>query len=223
MATSQMSENKQRMARGELYHAFTPELEAERARCKVALRAYNAAVGNASRRETVRLWRELVGDDTPLPPQLPDASSDEKQFEDEPIVEGGIYMDYGTQVRLGKGVFVNAFSTWIDTSPITVGARTIFGPHVSLYSGTHPLDPELRNGLKGPESGKPIHIGEDCWIAGNVTILAGVTIGRGSTVGASSVVTRDVPPFHLVAGNPARIIRKIDTKMDPEQRVKKAE
>lgn len=58
MVTSQLSENKQKMARGELYHAFTPELEAERARCKGALRAYNAAAGTASRRETVRLWRE---------------------------------------------------------------------------------------------------------------------------------------------------------------------
>lgn len=58
MAISQMSENKQKMVRGELYYAFTPELEAERARCKEALRAYNAAAGKASRRETVRLWRE---------------------------------------------------------------------------------------------------------------------------------------------------------------------
>lgn len=99
-------------------------------------------------------------------------------------------MDYGSQVKLGKGVYINVHSTWIDTSPITVGARTLFGPHVSLYSGTHPLDPELRNGIKGPESGSDIHIGEDCWIGGGVTILPGVTIGRGSTVGAASVVTK---------------------------------
>lgn len=46
------------MARGELYYAFTPELEAERARCKAAVRAYNAAAGSVSRRESVRLWRE---------------------------------------------------------------------------------------------------------------------------------------------------------------------
>lgn len=136
-----------------------------------------------------RMYR-LVVDKTPLPPQLPDASEDEKQFDDDPIIEGGVHMDYGTQVKLGKGVFINAFSTWIDTCPITVGARTMFGPYVSLYSGMHPLDPEVRNGIKGPESGKPIHIGEDCWIGGNVTILPGVTIGRGSTVGAASVVTK---------------------------------
>ena len=61
---------------------------------------------------------------------------------------------------------------------------------VSLYSGSHPLDPEIRNGTKGPETGREIHIGEDCWIGGNVTILPGVTVGRGSTVGAGSVVTK---------------------------------
>ena len=58
MAEPPLSENKQRMMRGELYYCFTPELGAERARCKAALRAFNAAAGDASRRETVRLWRE---------------------------------------------------------------------------------------------------------------------------------------------------------------------
>lgn len=99
-------------------------------------------------------------------------------------------MDYGTQVKLGKGVFINVYSTWIDTCTISVGDRTMFGPNVSLYSGQHPLDPEVRNGIKGPETGKEIHIGEDCWIGGNATILAGVTVGRGAVVGAASVVTK---------------------------------
>ncbi len=74
--------------------------------------------------------------------------------------------------------------------------------------------------MDGPESGKPILIGEDCWLAGNVTVLPGVTVGRGAVVGAGSVVTKDVPAFHVVAGNPARILRKIETAMDPEQRPK---
>ena len=60
--------------------------------------------------------------------------------------------------------------------------------------------------------GKPIDIGEDCWFGGNVIVLPGVTIGRGVTVGAGSVVTKDVPAFHVVAGNPARIIKKIEPK-----------
>jgi acetyltransferase-like isoleucine patch superfamily enzyme len=66
--------------------------------------------------------------------------------------------------------------------------------------------------------GKEIHIGEDCWIGGNVCILPGVVIGKGSVVGAGSVVTKSVPDFTVVAGNPAKFIRKIETEMDAEQK-----
>lgn len=78
----------------------------------------------------------------------------------------------------------------LDTCRVTIGARTLLGPNVNLYSGTHPLDPALRNGTNGPELGKEIHIGEDCWIGGNVVILPGVSIGKGATIGAGSVVTK---------------------------------
>ena len=132
----------------------------------------------------------LVGETTAIPLELPDALADEAQFANDPYIQSPVYMDYGTQVKIGRGTFVNAYSTWIDTCDIHVGERVLFGPHVSLYSGTHPLDPELRDGLKGPESGKEIYIGDDCWIGGNVTILPGVSIGKGATVGAGSVVTK---------------------------------
>jgi acetyltransferase-like isoleucine patch superfamily enzyme len=64
--------------------------------------------------------------------------------------------------------------------------------------------------VQGPELGAPITVGEDCWFGGSVIVLPGVTIGRGVTIGAGSVVTKDAPAFHVVAGNPARIIRKIE-------------
>lgn len=121
---------------------------------------------------------------------LDDPAADEALFKDEPWVEAPVKADYGFNVMLGKGVFVNSNCVFIDTCPITVGARTLFGPNVNLFSGTHPLDPALRNGTKGPETGKPIVIGEDCWLGGNVIVLPGVTIGKGVTVGAGSVVTK---------------------------------
>jgi len=110
----------------------------------------------------------------------------------------------------GKGVFINFNCTFLDTGIITIGARTLVGPNCSFYAATHPLDPFLRNGIKGPELGADINIGEDCWFGGNCIVLPGVTLGRGVTVGAGSVVTKDVPAFHVVAGNPARILRKIE-------------
>ncbi|OJJ50520.1 hypothetical protein ASPZODRAFT_55995 [Penicilliopsis zonata CBS 506.65] len=187
---------KEKMLRGELYRAFTPELTAARRRCQRATHRYNNAGEEVSRRRLVELWRDIVEDPTPLPPQLDDPAQDEALFEREPWIEPPIRMDYGFNVKVGEGSFINYNCSIVDTCLVTIGARTIMGPNVSMYSGRHPLDPAVRNGLEGPETGQEIHIGEDCWIAGNVTILQG-----------------DVPAFHLAFGNPARVIRKIETTM----------
>ena len=112
--------------------------------------------------------------------------------------------------RFGKGVYINFNCTFLDTCLITIGARTLIGPNCCFYAASHPLDPFLRNGIKGPELVKPITVGEDCWFGGNVIVLPGVTIGRGVSVGAGSVVTKDIPDFHCAVGNPARIIKKIE-------------
>ena len=64
--------------------------------------------------------------------------------------------------------------------------------------------------------GKPITIGQDCWLGGNVIVLPGVTIGDRVVVGAGSVVTRDIPSDSLAVGNPARVIRKIEDSDAPQ-------
>ncbi|EEQ83360.1 acetyltransferase [Blastomyces dermatitidis ER-3] len=203
---------KEKMLRGELYHAFTPELIAARAKCKWACKRFNDSE-EVTRRRQVELWRDIIDDHTPLPPPAADPAADEALFENEPWIEAPIRVDYGFNVKVGAGVFINFNCVILDTCLVTIGARALLGPNVSIYSGTHPLDPALRNGTKGPELGKEVHIGEDCWIGGNVDILPGVTIGKGATIGAGSVVTKDVPAFHVAAGNPARIIRRIETSM----------
>ncbi|EEP75965.1 nodulation protein L [Uncinocarpus reesii 1704] len=212
MAENQNPTEKEKMLRGELYRAFTPDLIAGRARCKGACDRFNNA-GQISRRRQVELWRDLIQDERPLPPLAEDPEVDDQLFEDEPWVEAPIRVDYGFNVKVGNGVFINFNCVIIDTCLVTIGARTLVGPNVYIYSGTHPLDPALRNGTKGPELGKEVHIGEDCWIGGNVVILPGVTIGKGVTIGAGSVVTKYVPSFHVAAGNPAKVIRRIETAM----------
>lgn len=101
---------------------------------------------------------------------------------------------------------------------MSIGARVLIGPSVSIYTATHPVDPAVRKGIVGPELGKEVHIGDDCWIGGGVYVLPGVTIGRGVTVGAGSVVTKSVEPFTVVAGNPARVIRKLENNFEGDSR-----
>jgi len=92
---------------------------------------------------------------------------------------------------------------------VYVGARTMIGPDVKIYTPDHPLSPEARAGLNGEEWGRPVTIEEDCWICGSAIILPGVTIGKGSTVAAGAIVTRDVPPRSVVMGSPARVVKTI--------------
>ena len=105
---------------------------------------------------------------------------------------------------------MNFNTTILDTCEVWIGDRTLIASNVAIYAATHPLDHRVRNGTRGPELGKEIHIGADCFVGGNVVICPGVRIGDGSTIGAGSVVTRDVPPLCVAAGNPARVIRRLE-------------
>ncbi|CAJ2510224.1 Uu.00g061240.m01.CDS01 [Anthostomella pinea] len=202
------AENRRRMQNGELYFAFTPDLLADRKRCQHALSQFNNA-GDVSRRRIVELFQKIQADTTPLPPPAPTPEEDEDLLGDYVWCDSPIKMDYGYNVKFGKNVYVNSNSCWIDTCLITVGDRTLIGPNCSFYSGTHPTDPRVRNGTNGPEGGAPITIGEDCWFGGSVVVLPGVTIGRGCTIGAGSVVTKDIPPFMVAVGNPAKVLRPV--------------
>ena len=133
-----------------------------------------------------KILSSIVGDTTPFPPQAQTEEEDEELFAEDPWVEPPIRIDYGTNVELGDNVSINFNATILDTCKVTIGARTLLASNVSLFSGTHPLDPEVRNGTKGPETGAEIHIEEDCWIGGNATILPGVRIGKGSVIGWGS-------------------------------------
>ncbi len=85
----------------------------------------------------------------------------------------------------------------------------MIGADVKMYTPTHPLSPEERNGLSGPEAAKPKTIGKDCWLGGGSIILPGITVGDGSTIGAGAVVTKDVERRCVVVGNPARVMKRI--------------
>ncbi len=131
-------------------------------------------------------------------------------------LQGPIQFDYGCNITMGTRCYANFNFTVLDTCPVTIGDNVFFGPNCSLVTPMHPFLPAERNLREKPdgtlydlEYGKPITIDRDCWFGSNVVVCGGVHIGEGCVIGAGSVVTRDIPPHSLAAGNPCRVIRPI--------------
>lgn len=117
-----------------------------------------------------------------------------------------LYIDYGKPVSIGKECFIQQCCTFFGRGGITIGNGVFFGPKCNLITINHDVNPDNRSATYG----RPIVIEDKVWIGINSTILPGVRIGYGSIIGAQSVVTHDVPPMTVVAGNPARIIKRIE-------------
>jgi len=115
-------------------------------------------------------------------------------------------------LTIGNDVFVGHMTIFDVGQEITVGDGVLIagGCYISDNDG-HPAGAYARaRGMPvGPEGVRPVRIGALAWLGRSATILKGVTIGEGAIVGAGSVVTKDVPPFTLVAGNPAKVIKPI--------------
>ena len=116
--------------------------------------------------------------------------------------------DYGKNIHLGTGVFINAHCYFMDGAEITLGNNVFVGPYCGFYTATHPLDYKRRNA--GLEKALPIKVGDNCWFGANVSVMPGVTIGNGCVIAAGSVVTKDIPENSMVAGVPAKVVKTID-------------
>lgn len=116
------------------------------------------------------------------------------------------YCDYGDGILLGENVFINMNCTFLDGGYIMIGNNTLIGPNVQIYTPHHPKDAKQRRTLI--EKSLPVTIGSDCWIGGGVIICPGVIIGDRVIVGAGSIVTKNIASDAVVAGNPARTIKK---------------
>ncbi len=116
------------------------------------------------------------------------------------------YADYGRNIKIGKNVWIQQGCTFMDRGGITIGDNVFIAPKVNLVTLNHSLNPKFRSATIA----KPIVIEDGVWIGINSTILQGVKIGKNSVIAANSVVTKDVPPNIVVAGNPAKFIKNID-------------
>jgi maltose O-acetyltransferase len=177
-----MSEMKERMLRGELYRV-DDVLMAEHARARALFERFNATGDDATLRELLGHVGEGV------------------------LVRPPFHCDYGTQISIGAGTFVNFDCVFVDVMPIRIGDDCQIATKVQLLTATHPIEPGPRR--EGWESGEPITIGDNVWLGGGVIVCPGVTIGDDTVVGAGAVVTSDLPPGVLALGVPARVHREI--------------
>lgn len=184
-----MMTERERMLAGELYDAGDPELVAMRKRARRLTRAFNGTTEDEEERRA-EILRELFGAVGSV------------------TIEPPFYCDYGSQIRVGTGVFMNFDCVILDCAAVEIGDRVMFGPGVHIYTATHPLPAAER--VKGPELAAPIRIGENVWIGGGAILCPGVTIGANTVVGAGSVVTKDLPAGVFAAGNPCRVIRQLE-------------
>lgn len=188
----------EKAAAGMLYDAnYDQELLQRRERAKAKLFEFNHTTPTDQARRQAIL-KELLG-------------KTEENF----VIEGPFYCDYGYNIEIGENFYANVNFVVLDGAKVTIGNNVFIAPNVGIYTAGHPLDVDRRN--QGLEYAWPVTIGDSVWIGAGVTILPGVTIGSGSVIGAGTVVLRDVPESTLVAGNPARVIRKI-TEADGHKR-----
>ena len=113
----------------------------------------------------------------------------------------------GHYVHFGSFVYANYGLTLVDDTHIYVGDCTMFGPHVTIATAGHPIDPELR--AKGLQFNMPVRIGRNCWLGAGVIVMPGVTIGDNVVIGAGSIVTKDIPSGVVAVGNPCRVLRQV--------------
>ena len=192
-----MTSERNKMLSGQLYDAGDPELVAARRRARELMAQLNGAsladYWNPDARRS--LYRELFG-----------------AVGNQVVIEPPFFCDYGSNIYLGSRVFFNFSCVVLDPAEVHIGNDVLFGPGVHIYTATHPLDADERR--SGLEFALPVYIGNDVWVGGGAIICPGVRIGDGTVIGAGAVVTKDVPPGVLAAGNPCRVIREI-RRMEP--------
>ena len=183
-----MSE-KEKMINGEYYNPNDKELSIERIKAKNLCYAYNSLKPELEneKKEIIKTLLHKTGENFQIEPNF--------------------YCDYGYNIEIGENFYSNHNLVILDPAKVTFGKNTFIGPNCGFYTAEHPLDFNIRN--TGTEFAKPITIGDNVWIGGNVVVLAGITIGNNVVIGASSVVTKDIPENSIAVGNPCRVIRKV--------------
>lgn len=189
---------KEKMIAGILYDAFDSDLIKDRKYARQLAIEYNRTNEDEKdkRQDILKKLLGSIGENVNLEPD--------------------IRFDYGYNTTIGSNCAFNFNNVFLDCAPIKIGDNVLVGPNVSFLTPVHPLVSDERNfsyekdgSLHLIEYAKPITIGNNVWICGNVTINGGVNIGDDVVIASGSVVTRDIPSGVIAAGVPCKVIREI--------------
>lgn len=181
---------KEKMLAGLIYDAnYDPALIAERQECKELCHDFNALRPKDMEARSA-LLHKILG-----------------SISGNILIEQPFHCDYGYNIHVGDNFYANHNLVILDEAPVTFGDNVFIAPNCGFYTAGHPLEAGERR--KGLEYAKPITVGNDVWIGGNVVVLPGVTIGDNCVIGAGSVVVRDIPAGSMAAGNPCRVIKTL--------------
>ena len=181
---------KEKMLAGEIYNAnYDEELIKERIEVKDKYFEYNN-IKPSNIEGRIKLLKEILG-----------------KYKETFYIEQPFICDYGYNIEIGKNFYANHNLVILDGNKVKFGDNVFVAPNCAFYTAGHPLDYKERN--KGLEYAKPIKVGNNARIGGNVTVLPGVSIGDNVVIGAGSVVTKDISSNVIAVGNPCRVIKEI--------------
>ncbi len=181
---------KEKMLLGEIYNAnYDEELIKERQIVKDLCYEYNKIKPSSmnERKEKIKL---ILG-----------------KTKDNFLIEQPFVCDYGYNIEIGENFYANHNLVILDANKVKFGDNVFIAPNCGFYTAGHPINADMRN--EGLEYAKPIEIGNDVWIGGNVVVLPGVKIGNNVVIGAGSIVNKDIPSNSVAVGNPCRVIKEI--------------
>lgn len=187
---------KEKQQAGELYNGSDKELVAERVKAKKLCAEYNVIEYNDYQKKTRLLDRLLAlrGENT--------------------WIEANFFCDYGYNIIIGDNFYANHNLVILDCAEVIFGDNVFIGPNCGFYTAGHPLEYKIRN--KGLEYAKPIKVGSNVWIGGNVCVMPGVTIGDNVVIGGGSVVVSDIPSGVVAVGNPCKPVKEIPSEDIPD-------
>ena len=179
----------EKLQSGLVYNDFDPDLFQRRVAAKKLFRAYNRTEDEDTE-ERERILRQLF-----------------RQVGKGVWIEPDFRCEFGRNIVIEDNVYINFGCVILDCAQVSIGANTLIGPNLGIYAVNHAINPAER--AAGGCRGKPVRIGRNVWLGGDVKITAGVTIGDNAVIGTGSVVTRDIPANVVAVGSPCRVLRPI--------------